>query len=393
MTARAADPLRSIPIATLDGNLPAYVDAAGTISLADGARISWCVVAEDRVHDPFDSTTVRQSSDGAIVETAVRIAGGDAVLRTYAVPDGLVIDFENASPAACALAIIVEPGTQPVHGPRPASQSCVAGSRHGVLDLVTGGATAPGSTDPGDANGLLWPVAHRSSLLLFAGVQRPATIPSTTEVRRGWSARLATGMRVDIADRTLQHALDQARIAILVEAPCADAGIVRALEDWGFDAEGAIAWERLAFRDRRRLRRRVPENGSWERLTAAQQQRPGAALLNAVHDLLISARHDVVDIAPSLPTEWLGVDLAAHDIPLRHGLLSFAIRWHGDRPALLWEASTALELRSSLLAPSWATRDRSGEVLFDPPPTRLFGLASSSGPDETRSSPPMTSFD
>ena len=44
----------------------------------------------------------------------------------------------------------------------------------------------------------------------------------------------------------------------------------------------------------------------------------------------------------SFPPAWLGVDFEAHGLAI--GLastLSFAIRWHGDRPAVLWEVHGA----------------------------------------------------
>ena len=47
----------------------------------------------------------------------------------------------------------------------------------------------------------------------------------------------------------------------------------------------------------------------------------------------VDARHR--DPAPTPPAP--GVDLEVHDAPTRHGRLSFALRWHGEHPALLWE--------------------------------------------------------
>src|SRR3954470_7795185 len=34
-----------------------------------------------------------------------------------------------------------------------------------------------------------------------------------------------------------------------------------------------------------------------------------------------------------VPDSWLGQGIEVHDAPTHAGLLSFAIRWHGDRPA------------------------------------------------------------
>ena len=385
---------RSTPIGTLDDAPPSFVDPSGALALHGGDRVSWCVIAEDRLHDPSDSTTVRQASDGAIVETAVRIVGGDAVARMFAVPGGVVCEFENASAAACAFAVVAEGSAGLVHGPRPASQSCVTGSRSEAVERLALGATDPGppnasTSNPGTVTAFVWPVAHRSTIRIFVGEHHPGDAIGADDVRRAWSARLANAMRVDIADRVLQYAVDRARVAVLVEAPDADAEIARALEDWGFDAEAVTAWEQLGFGERRRLRRRRWAPGGWERLVAAQSRRPGASLLNAIHDLLLAPRGPAIDLLPEFPSAWLGLNLAAHDVPLRDGVVAFAVRWHGERPALLWETSAAVELRSPVLGGSWATRDRSGEVLFDPPPRHLFGTAAASGAPVT--DPPTSS--
>jgi hypothetical protein len=45
--------------------------------------------------------------------------------------------------------------------------------------------------------------------------------------------------------------------------------------------------------------------------------------------------------------------------------VSFAVRWHGDRPALLWECELAgIRLRAPSLDPNWSTTDRRGEALL-----------------------------
>jgi hypothetical protein len=72
-----------------------------------------------------------------------------------------------------------------------------------------------------------------------------------------------------------------------------------------------------------------------------------------------------------LPEAWVGQNLEVHDAPTHHGLLSFAVRWHGDRPALLWDlrphagrAPSAVRLTAPGLDPSWSTTEAKGEALL-----------------------------
>jgi hypothetical protein len=61
------------------------------------------------------------------------------------------------------------------------------------------------------------------------------------------------------------------------------------------------------------------------------------------------------------------VDFEVHDAPTRFGRISFALRWHGEHPALLWEVTDVrrgLELRVPTLVPGWSTRDPVGETLL-----------------------------
>jgi hypothetical protein len=72
-----------------------------------------------------------------------------------------------------------------------------------------------------------------------------------------------------------------------------------------------------------------------------------------------------------LPDAWLGQSIEVHDAPTHHGTLSFAVRWHGERPALLWELrrhdeGAPVRLTAPGLDPAWATNERSGEALLAP---------------------------
>ena len=67
---------------------------------------------------------------------------------------------------------------------------------------------------------------------------------------------------------------------------------------------------------------------------------PGRVPSWVERQLVTSDEHSARLMPNSFPAAWLGVDFEAHGLAI--GLastLSFAIRWHGDRPAVLWEVT------------------------------------------------------
>jgi hypothetical protein len=110
-------------------------------------------------------------------------------------------------------------------------------------------------------------------------------------------------------------------------------------------------------------------------------------------------------LLPAVPDTWLGQPVEAHDLPTSYGRLSFAVRWHGERPALLWEldvhqpAAVAEAVRSvgpfvltaPGLDPAWSSREPRGEALLaapDPtmsvasPPSPVEPVAPEAGPPD-----------
>ena len=75
-------------------------------------------------------------------------------------------------------------------------------------------------------------------------------------------------------------------------------------------------------------------------------------------------------LSPVVPEAWLGTGWEVHDLPTRHGRMSFAVRWHGERPALLWELeahaseSRPVTLTIPGLDPAWRTIEHRGETLL-----------------------------
>ena len=86
----------------------AWVSPGGALLADDGsALLDWWVAAEDRWHTPSRELTCRQRLvDGVpVVETAIRVPGGDVRQTVYAVADGgglAVVALENRSPAPIA---------------------------------------------------------------------------------------------------------------------------------------------------------------------------------------------------------------------------------------------------------------------------------------------------
>lgn len=102
--------------------------------------------------------------------------------------------------------------------------------------------------------------------------------------------------------------------------------------------------------------------------------RAHAALVAVVRSLLIEelpGRHPRLVLGRVVPRAWLGQGWEVHGAPTAHGRLSYAVRWHDDRPALLWEleqiaGSESCELTFPGLDPTWSTRQSAGEVLLAP---------------------------
>jgi hypothetical protein len=366
------------------------VDGRGAVTPAGaGWRLDWWIGADDRWHDPAVERAVRQHArdDLPVLETAMRVPGGDAIHRVYGVAgagDPLVIEVENASPAPFVVAWVVDGARRValdgpsvvvddlaiVAGRAPARWA--AGSRREVETAVRSGAAghAPfGGFRRGQVAAFLHPVAHRSTLrvALMAPERRgdaPSALPGFAEVERGWETWLTGGMRVVVPDDAVTAASRRALTDAVLTAGVPTADVVAALEDWGHDADAARGWTRLSSRDRRRARRRAP--GSTGALHAALAGGGGPPLLLALRALLVYEEPEgaTLTVLGELPRSWRGGQLEVHDAPTRSGPVSYAVRWHGDRPALLWDGPAGLTWRAPGLDRDWESSEPSGEALL-----------------------------
>ncbi|MGH9137521.1 MAG: hypothetical protein ACRD0G_10800 [Acidimicrobiales bacterium] len=98
-----------------------------------------------------------------------------------------------------------------------------------------------------------------------------------------------------------------------------------------------------------------------------------ADVLSFVRSLLVRevSEHELA-LATLWPDDWLGHGVEVHDAPTWFGQLSYAVRWHGARPALLWELephadrTTPVRLTAPGLDPAWSTDEPKGEALLAP---------------------------
>lgn len=93
--------------------------------------------------------------------------------------------------------------------------------------------------------------------------------------------------------------------------------------------------------------------------------------VRAVERRLAERTGDAVALLPGgLPTGWLGSNVEVHGIPTGpSSTVSFALRWHGERPAVLWEQTgEAQRLTSPTIDPAWSSTEQAGEALWAAPP-------------------------
>lgn len=389
-------------IGTLGGRGRALVDAHGGISSDRlGWTLEWWIGGDDRWYVPEREATVRQTrvGDAPVVRTAVRVPGGDAVQYAYGatapgVPDGtIVLEFENDSPAPFVVALVVRQaravgieGTtafvdrrRALVMPRVPSRWSVAKGHSTDVEVCSGAAREgpfPSTTERGGRieAAFLHPVPHRARLRVAIALGDEAIaeadlerLPGPDAVARGWAAQLDRAMRVELPDDRLAAAVRAARAHVLLAAglrrPTGD--VVSALEDWGFDAEAADAFRLLAGRERRRAGARPRRPARWSEVAELLDLDEPALLLLGLRGLLaFDGADNEITLLADLPPGWAGQGIEVHDAPTRGGSVSYAVRWHGERPALLWESPEGRWLSAPGLDPDWSSDAPTGDALL-----------------------------
>jgi hypothetical protein len=333
-----------------------------------------------------------------VVQTAMRVPGGDAVQRVYGAPAGdvgevTVVEIGNESAAPFVVALVIRgasaldldgatvwaDGKSAIRTTRPPSRWAVNvdGSTE---QTVTSGEASDGPFSHHQDRGarlvgaFLYPVAHRTTLraVVTLGTQgiggtEPGGLPDAAAVALGWQTQLARGLRVELPDEQLQRAVETARAATVLagQAWRVEPEVAAVLEDWGLDAEAAVAWSRLTGRARRKLRRREPRSATWEQVRA-RAAAPDARLLEALRAVLVQERDTSVALLDDWPGDWIGQPIDVRDAPTRRGPVSCSVRWHGDRPALLWEGPEGTTFTAPGLDAAWSSSDARGEALLAP---------------------------
>lgn len=120
-----------------------------------------------------------------------------------------------------------------------------------------------------------------------------------------------------------------------------------------------------AAADAAALAERLPAGGRTQRTPVAIGAERVLGHLFRDADLI-----DRIEMLPEVPESWFGQSVDVRGMSTGLGTLSFSLRWHGARPAVLWERTGGPDdaiLTCPGLDPAWSTSDRAGEALLAAP--------------------------
>jgi hypothetical protein len=369
------------------------------IPWGDEHQLEWYIAASDRWYRPAHETAVRSERiDGtAVVETRVRIPGGDAVQRVFSVSDhgGLTIveiTNESASPIAVAFTrrdLLTERPIvdQPIEGIDLPDRSIVVPIGHRATARVAISHSALGPGPLPDAiptwrqvvSGWLL-VAQRLSRLELPEGRLGSAVASRVVAER---CELALGGLDDRNEDPIGFLLGVEELsragepvaAWIPEVASAVAEISRRGgwgEDRALEAAGRLLWrtgEVRAVRDLDAIIERRVASGM--PIATVDSEPPRGVRVIAWSETRLAHGSEILPYGFHEP--WIGVDFEVHGVPIGSGsarcaALSYAIRWHGARPAVLWEVRGGpVELTAPAVAPQWSSSEPSGEALWPSP--------------------------
>jgi hypothetical protein len=358
-----------------------------------GERLDWWVAADDRWHVPADEATVRQVrvEGTAVTETRVRVPRGDVVQHVYTVADAggiTVVEVTNESTLPVAIAF----GRRDVLTERP------------IVDVPIEGIDLP-------AGAFALPLGHQASFRIGiphvgtgTNAPLPAALPPVAQVARGWLTITDRASRFALPDgelaATLAAAVTAERCELALGAIPSAAGdaagyavalgeLVRmgespdpwlpelvdaveqlgARESWESDVALAAAGRVLALADESRASRDLQRIVA-RRAGSARPARPPAGPLSIAW-LEAGLALGGALLPEGFPGDWLGQSIEVYGVPTGpRSAVSYAVRWHGPRPAVLWEQTgEPVELTAPTVAPAWRTPELTGEALWPEPST------------------------
>ena len=392
----------------------AGVSAWGDLFVEDQERLRWFIAADDRWYRPSRETTVRQRevSGVPVIETRIKVPGGDAVQRVYGVANfggAIVVEIYNDS--SLPFAVAFDRGD--ISTMREPSPTGVQG-----IDLPAGS--------------VVFPVGHhatmRAAVLVGAGVdaanrrltaQEIESLPSFEQVERGWLGALQISSRVDVPNLSWSSVLTSQRCKVLLSnsAELAESSDISLVVDLLLDRaervrlgdkpaqwvdEVAVATERILkqcaktqsvqwFEERALLGAgmvlnragelrglqdfvsvwsRLAEAGRISDLALASPEIAGTVRQIAwIESQLVAQRRDgVIEICPcGIDKSWLGVNFECHKLLASpEHLISYAVRWHGEKPALLWEIDgpVGAKVAASAIDRTFSSTEMRGETLL-----------------------------
>ena len=388
----------------------AGVSAWGDLFVEDQERLRWFIAADDRWYRPSRETTVRQRevSGVPVIETRIKVPGGDAVQRVYGVANfggAIVVEIYNDS--SLPFAVAFDRGD--ISTMREPSPTGVQG-----IDLP--------------ADSVVFPVGHHATMraaILINGDSRQISagelesLPSFEQVERGWLAALQISSRVDVPDLSWSSVLTSQRCKVLLSnsAELDESSGINLLVDLLLDRaervrlgdkpaqwvdEVAVATERILkqcaktqsvqwFEERALLGAgmvlnragesrglqdfvsvwsRLAEAGRISDLALASPEIAGTVRQIAwIESQLVAQRRDgVIEICPcGIDKSWLGVNFECHKLLAspEHSI-SYAVRWHGEKPALLWEIDgpVGAKVAASAIDRTFSSTEMRGETLL-----------------------------